>query len=296
MSKNQPVVHLRNPLIAQQDIRARIDESRQSIGLGPLPSHNHSAADAIAYGQALAAQTARRELNRIHLEAGHPELAHDDWLDTPSKGCRLFEQTRRAVVVDALSDGPMPGDSEIHARTIARLRGMTTRPSQPASGVRKTLPIRLMEVKFIGNGRRIRGFASTADVDLMGDVVMPAGMVTKLPIPLLWQHRHDEPIGTVLVAEIRKDGIWIEAALTEGIALADDALKLIEARSVDAFSIGFLPLESEPMSNGGMRFKKWRMTEVSAVSVPANPNARIARQIDGTVRLQSTRGAVRLVK
>jgi HK97 family phage prohead protease len=296
-------VKLISPSRAQRDlsaIRSRIDTlggARRdgSVALKAARMVTSTAkdariAEAIAYGRALAAQTSRRELNLLHLKGGHPELAKP-WLDVPSKGHALFEQTRRGVVVDALGRGPGLADSEIHGRTMARLIAMKERATNPLSTRRKTLPVRLSQVKFSGsNGRRIRGFASTRDIDLMGDVVEPKGMVTKLPIALLWAHRHDQPIGTVFSAEIQRDGIWIEADLTQGIALADDALKLIEARAIDAFSIGFLPLESEPLGNGGMRFKKWRMTEVSVVAVPANPAARIARQA------KATRGTVRLVK
>jgi HK97 family phage prohead protease len=260
--------------------------------------HHHAAAaaDAIAYGEALARQTFRREMNFLHLEAGHPELAQD-WLDTPSKGRALFEQTRRAVVVDALSDGQRPRDSEIHARTIARLRGMATRASRPASGVRKTLPIKLTQVKFIGNGRRIRGFASTPDLDRQGDIIEPQGMAAaKLPLPLLWGHNADKPVGVVLSVDARRDGVWIEAELTPGIQLADDALKLIEARAIDAFSVGFRGLASEPLPGGGLRFTRWDLYEVSITPIPANPNARIDRRVGKSVKLVPARSAVRLVK
>lgn len=42
-----------------------------------------------------------------------------------------------------------------------------------------------------------------------------------------------------------------------------------------ATSIGFRPLETEPLREGGLRFKKWELLELSLVAVPAAPGATI---------------------
>lgn len=41
----------------------------------------------------------------------------------------------------------------------------------------------------------ITGTASTPTTDRMGDVVEPMGAKFKTPMPLLWQHESDKPVG-----------------------------------------------------------------------------------------------------
>ena len=57
----------------------------------------------------------------------------------------------------------------------------------------------------------------------------------------------------------------------------DEIRRLIEADILRATSVGFVPLEHEPINPkdpwGGMRFLKSELVETSLVAVPANPNA-----------------------
>lgn len=163
----------------------------------------------------------------------------------------------------------------------------------PGGGVVRLLGARPPLQKFMsGSARAVRGWASTSELDRQGDVVVPQGMTVRLPIPLLWQHDHNKPIGTVVSADVRSEGIWIEAKLVEGIALADEAIKLIDARAIDAFSIGFRGLKSEQIQTG-LKFTSWELYEVSIVSVPANAGARIQRSAGAPA---NGNGAVRLTR
>ena len=72
--------------------------------------------------------------------------------------------------------------------------------------------------------RWIEGWATTPSVDLVGDVVSPQGAVFSLPLPLLFAHRHDEPIGAVVRANASSAGIRIRARLTAGVANTTAAL------------------------------------------------------------------------
>lgn len=198
-------------------------------------------------------------------------------------------------------------DEEIYQRTIRRLFERKGRSESAPTRSIKHANLTLTQVKFADTGRRIRGFASTSSVDRMLDVVEPAGMVVSLPISLLWQHDRNTPIGTVVSAEARGNGIWIEADVATGTTAADDAWSLISTRAVDQYSIGFLPLENpEPLPNGGWRYKKWELLETSVVSVAANRNTRIQRgkganasdkkPSQRAVSLVNMAGAVRLTR
>jgi hypothetical protein len=50
---------------------------------------------------------------------------------------------------------------------------------------------------------------------------------------------------------------------------------------IRAVSIGFEPIDAKPIKDGGLRYERWKLLELSVVSVPANPNATvIARSED----------------
>lgn len=140
--------------------------------------------------------------------------------------------------------------------------------------------------KFVSAGKRkVRGYASTASVDRVGDVVVPRGGKWTLPLPLLLQHSHSDPIGLVRSVEVRGDGLWIEADLAEGIGKADEAWQMIEAGLLGAFSIGFKASKSEPLPTGGLKFTAWEMYEISVVTIPAQPEARIHRSTGDAIKL-----------
>lgn len=126
------------------------------------------------------------------------------------------------------------------------------------------------------DGRWIEGWATTGREDRVGDIVVPEGATFALPLPLLFAHKHDEPIGSVVRAEVTKAGIRIRAKLTEGVARAEEVWKLLQDGALTAVSIGFQALKHSALPTGGLRFDKWEWHELSVVSVPANPDARIS--------------------
>lgn len=139
-----------------------------------------------------------------------------------------------------------------------------------------------IEVKAINEDKReIVGIASTPSTDRMGDIVEPQGAVFKLPIPLLWQHDHDEPIGNVTEAKITDKGIEIKAALvkvdqpSQLAARLEEAWQSIKTGLVRGLSIGFRPIEYNFLDDNGIRFTSWEWYELSAVTIPANADCSI---------------------
>lgn len=127
----------------------------------------------------------------------------------------------------------------------------------------------------------IEGIASTPSPDRMNDIVEPMGAKFKTPMPLLWQHDHSQPVGSVTFAQPTKKGIPFKAEIPkikEAGSLKerlDEAIQSIKYKLVTAVSIGFRPIEDayEYMENGGIRFKEWEWYELSAVTIPANSEA-----------------------
>lgn len=135
--------------------------------------------------------------------------------------------------------------------------------------------LRVKSAESSDGERWITAWATTADEDLVGDVVLPTGAQYELPIPLLAYHRHDAPVGVVTEAHVSERGIRIRARLSRGVQLADELWQLVKDGAVGAVSIGFQALKSKPLPSGGLLFEAWRWLELSLTPVPANPNARI---------------------
>ncbi|MDM2987636.1 phage major capsid protein [Citrobacter sp. CK196] len=142
----------------------------------------------------------------------------------------------------------------------------------------------LMQVKAVNeDSREITGIASTPEPDRYGDIVDPAGVKFTLPLPLLWQHWHNEPIGQVTEAKVTDTGIEIKAKLVKPgadmpsqlVARLDEAWASIKTGLVRGLSIGFKPIEYSFIDDGGIRFISWEWYELSAVTVPANGDCSI---------------------
>lgn len=144
--------------------------------------------------------------------------------------------------------------------------------------------------------REISGIASTPGTDRMGDIVEPGGAEFLLPVPLLWQHNHSQPIGNVIAAKVTSKGIEIRASLVKPapdmpsqlIARLEEAWQSIKTGLVRGLSIGFSPLEYAFMEDG-IRFLRWNWHELSAVTVPANAEASITsiKSLDTVLRASS---------
>jgi HK97 family phage major capsid protein/HK97 family phage prohead protease len=150
----------------------------------------------------------------------------------------------------------------------------------------------VLTVKAVEEDQRIiHGVATTPNPDRVGDIVEPLGVQFKNPMPLLHQHDHDKPVGTVTFDKPTKDGITFEARLPkieEPGPLRDrveTAWGEIKAGLVRAVSIGFRALEYSWMDEGGIRFIATEVLELSLVSVPANADAVIStiKSIDASL-------------
>ena len=131
-----------------------------------------------------------------------------------------------------------------------------------------------------GDTRTITGIASTPKQDRDNDILDMVGAKFALPIPLLWMHDHNMPIGEVVEATVTAKGIEITAKIAkidEDGTLKDridEAWQSIKSGLVKCLSIGFRPLEYNYLEDSwGLHIKEWEWYELSAVTVPANPDA-----------------------
>jgi HK97 family phage major capsid protein/HK97 family phage prohead protease len=139
-----------------------------------------------------------------------------------------------------------------------------------------------LEIKGVNlETREIEGIATTCTADRAGDCVEPSGAQFTLPMPLLWQHDPHRPVGEVYEARVEPTGIRIKARFAKvddpGTLRdrLDEAWQSVRAKLVRGLSIGFQPLEREPLKSGGMRITRWLWAELSAVTIPMNVQATI---------------------
>lgn len=142
--------------------------------------------------------------------------------------------------------------------------------------------------------REIEGIATTPSVDRMGDIIEPLGVKFANPLPFLWQHRHDQPIGTCDFGQAAANGVPFKAKLIHPDEVTSATLKerlqeawdSIKTGLVRATSVGFRPVEYSYMEGGGVRYTETEVFELSAVTIPANADAIITaiKSIDQGLR------------
>lgn len=156
----------------------------------------------------------------------------------------------------------------------------------------------VINVKDVDEEKRvIEGIASTPTVDRMGDIVEPMGAKFALPMPLLLYHSNQLPVGNVTFAKPNKNGIPFRAEIprvTEPGTVkdrVDEAWHSLKYKLIGAVSIGFQAVRDavEMLDDGGLLFKEWEWLELSLVTVPANPDARLTgvKSIDAQLRAAS---------
>ncbi|MDM1545525.1 HK97 family phage prohead protease [Ignatzschineria indica] len=124
------------------------------------------------------------------------------------------------------------------------------------------------------------GIATTPKTDRHGDVVEPKGIEFENPVPLLWQHRHAEPVGHVYFEEATDEGVKFTAKIPyikedgELKKRVDEAIHSIKYGLVRCLSIGFRTLKYAWIDETyGMHIQEWECYELSLVTIPANSDA-----------------------
>lgn len=172
----------------------------------------------------------------------------------------------------------------------------------------------LLEVKATDEDKRVfSGLATSPVPDRVGDVVEPMGVKFQNPLPLLWQHQHDKPIGHVMFDKPTAKGITFTATLPKIEEagplkdLVDMAWQAIKAKLVRGVSIGFRSLKHAYIDGGGIHFQESEVFELSAVTIPMHQLATIqavknfGRDPSAPVRLiraaqQPRKGSVQLIR
>jgi HK97 family phage prohead protease len=128
------------------------------------------------------------------------------------------------------------------------------------------------------------GYGSVfGNVDSYREIVAPGAFTDSLkaiaesgdPLPALWQHNSDQPIGGYDTLAEDDRGLKVTGTLLkDDIPLAAQAFVLMKKRIVKGMSIGYYVEGSDYNEKTGIRtLTKLDLVEVSIVTFPANPEA-----------------------
>jgi HK97 family phage prohead protease len=130
------------------------------------------------------------------------------------------------------------------------------------------------------------GYGSVfGNVDSYREIVLPGAFTDSIkaiaasgdPLPMLWQHRSDQPIGgyTALAEDVR--GLKVTGfLLKDEVQQAAEAYALMKARIVKGLSIGYyVEADSYNEKDNVRSLIKLDLREISPVTFPANTEAQV---------------------
>ncbi|WP_299643416.1 HK97 family phage prohead protease [uncultured Ruegeria sp.] len=131
----------------------------------------------------------------------------------------------------------------------------------------------------------IEGYASLfGQVDQGSDVVQRGAYRGSLDgltkagqrVKMLWQHDPSQPIG--VWDEVREDakGLWVKGRMLESTQKGREAAELIRAGAIDGLSIGYRTKRAVKNEKGQRVLTELELWEVSLVTFPMLPSARVA--------------------
>lgn len=162
--------------------------------------------------------------------------------------------------------------------------------------------IALGDAVTVENGVEISGYASLfGKTDQGGDVVDRGAYATSLAaiagkgrtVKMLWQHDPAQPIG--VWDEVREDttGLFVKGRILRDVAKGREAAALIEAGAIDGLSIGYRTVRATKNDKGGRLLSELELWEVSLVTFPMLPDARVGAKGDDPAEAATLRELAR---
>ena len=147
----------------------------------------------------------------------------------------------------------------------------------------------------VEGGLQIEGYASYfGEVDRGGDIVQPGAYGDSLKdikargaqVKMLWQHDPAQPIG--VWDEVREDakGLYVKGRILTDVDKGREAASLIEAGAIDGLSIGYRTVKATKNDKGQRLLKELELWEVSLVTFPMLPSARVGAKGESLMDLE----------
>jgi len=142
-----------------------------------------------------------------------------------------------------------------------------------------------LEVKSAADNGQVEGYGSVfGNIDATGDIIEAGAFRDTLrnpvasPLPMLWQHWPDSPIGAWHELSEDKHGLKVKGQITVGSDQGRNAHALLKDGAINGLSIGFNTLSERFEREGGNSVRvieAIELWEVSLVTYPANRRARV---------------------
>jgi HK97 family phage prohead protease len=135
------------------------------------------------------------------------------------------------------------------------------------------------------DGTVVAGYASLFGIkDQGGDVVQKGAYGASLArlaaggraVKMLWQHDPTQPIG--IWDEVREDGVglYVKGRILTEVEKGREAAALLTAGAIDGLSIGYRTVKAERDGKGQRLLSELELWEVSLVTFPMLPEARVS--------------------
>lgn len=134
--------------------------------------------------------------------------------------------------------------------------------------------------------------------DRVGDMIQPgafSGM--QLPIPMLFAHNPETPVGVWTHAAETAKGLEVQGRLlVDEVPKAKEVFALVREGAISGLSIGFSTKKAAPRKGGGRIISALELCEVSLVAIPCHPGARLGKDASSVLAIAEAlnRAAIRL--
>ena len=141
----------------------------------------------------------------------------------------------------------------------------------------------------VSEGHVVEGYASLfGKTDQGGDIVQKGAYAASLKrlaarqgrVKMLWQHDPGQPIG--VWDEVREDatGLWVKGRILPQVERGREVAALVQAGAIDGLSIGYRTVKAERDGKGKRLLSELELWEVSLVTFPMLPEARVAAKAE----------------
>lgn len=143
------------------------------------------------------------------------------------------------------------------------------------------------------DGRLQVSIASSGNVDRDGDTINPNGWVLENFLKnnvMLWGHNSFSPaIGNIEEVKIEGGKMTFVPVFDMDDEFAALLFNKYKKGVLNTFSVGFDPIEWT-ITDTGYSFEKQELLEISAVNIPANPDARVLREMADVYAMAQSKG------
>jgi HK97 family phage prohead protease len=123
--------------------------------------------------------------------------------------------------------------------------------------------------------------------DRSGDVIDKGAFISPSRLPMLFQHDPAQAVGVWDSITENDNGLTVKGhLLVDDVARAREVRALVQRGAITGLSIGYRTKSATPRPGGGRNIKSLELVEVSLVSVPLHPGARVTSAKSASIAIE----------